>query len=425
MENIQSEIHLNQEKDSVNYKMIIGERQYLKFIISNLVNRFGDSIDSVAFSWMIYIITGSASWSAIIFGINRIPTVFLQPIAGAIVEKLNKKRVIIIMDIVRGLCVFLVASLYLLHLLTPYLLIGITIIISSVEAFRNPAATAFLPQILKPRFYEHGMSLNTSLSTITELAGLGLAGVIIAVGGVQAAIIIDAFTFLLSAGIIAMIHVKIAKESTEQMSIKDSIKTFQEGLTYVKGNRILISFLIITFVANGMLVPMNSLQAPLVKEVYGQGEMMLSVIGITVSIGMVGGSFLYPFLASKLPGKLLMMIGGISVGFYTVGLIMAETLKHKVFLLYFVVALISVVAGMGISTMISVLNIGFVKSVDTNYMARAGAILNAIAVAAIPILSGLLSIFVKIASIQTIFIITGLLSIGIFLVFHFNKKLIL
>ncbi len=424
MENIQSEIHLNQEKDSVNYKMIIGEKQYLKFIISNLVNRFGDSIDSVAFSWMIYIITGSASWSAIIFGINRIPTVFLQPIAGAIVEKLSKKRVIIIMDIVRGLCVFLVVALNLLDLLTPYLLIGITIIISSVEAFRNPASTAFLPQILKPRFYEHGMSLNTSLSTITELAGLGLSGVIIAVGGVQAAIIIDALTFFLSAGIIAMIHA-IEQESTKQMSIKDSIKTFQEGLAYVKGNRILISFLIITFVANGMLVPMNSLQAPLVTEVYGQGEMMLSVIGITVSIGMAGGSFLYPFLASKLPGKLLMILGGISVGFYTIGLIITETLKHDVFLLYFVVALISVVAGMGISTMVSVLNIGFVKSVDTHYMARAGAILNAIAVAAIPILSGLLSIFVKITSIQIIFIITGLLSIGIFLAFHFNKKLIL
>lgn len=425
MRNIQSEIQLNKEKDFVNYKMIIGERQYLKFIISNLVNRFGDSIDSVAFSWMIYIITGSASWSAIIFGINRIPTVFLQPIAGAIVEKMSKKRVIIIMDTVRGICVFLVVALYLFNLLTPYLLIGITIVISSAEAFRNPAATAFLPQILKPRFYEHGMSLNTSLSTITELAGLGLAAVIIGVGGVQTAIIIDAFTFLISSGIIAMIHVELAQKSRKQMSIKDSIKTFQEGLTYVKGNRILISFLIITFVTNGMLVPMNSLQAPLVKEVYGQGEMMLSVIGITVSIGMVGGSFLYPFLATKLPGKLMMILGGISVGFYSIGLIMVETLKHQTFLLYFVVALISVVAGMSISTMVSVLNIGFVKSVDTNYMARAGAILNAIAVAAIPIISGLLSIFVKFTSIQIIFIITGLLSISIFLAFHFNKKLIL
>lgn len=426
MDNIKREaINQNQEKDTVNYKMILGEKQYLKFIASNLINRFGDAVDSVAFSWLIYIITGSASWSAIIFGINRIPTVFLQPIAGAIVEKMSKKRVIIMMDIMRGFCVLLVVILYLLQLLTPYLLIGITIIISSAEAFRNPAATALMPQILKPRFYEHGMSLNTSLSTITELAGLGMAGVIIAIGGIQAAIMVDAFTFLLSAGIIAMIHAEKEQEENKKISIKESIETFREGLAYVKGNRILISFLLITFVANGMLVPMNSLQAPLVKEVYGQGEMMLSVIGITVSIGMVGGSILYPYLASKLPGKLLMMFGGISVGFYTIGLIMAESLKESAPLLYFVVALISVLAGMGISTMVSVLNIGFVKSVDTNYMARAGAILNAIAVAAVPILSGLLSIFVKITSIQNIFVITGLVSIGIFMAFHLNKKLIL
>lgn len=425
MENIKMKIDFEDEVEAISYKTILHQREFLKFILSNLINRFGDSVDSVAFSWMIYSLTNSAAWSAIIFGVNRIPSVLFQPIAGAMVENMNKKRVIVIMDIVRGVCVGLVAILYLFHLLTPYILIGITIIISSAEAFRNPSSTAFLPKILNSKYYEHGMSLNSSLSTITELAGLGLGGVIIAVGGIPAAILVDAITFFTSAGIISRIKTNEITNLHKKINLLEPLTGLKEGILYVKDNKVIISYLIITFLANGLLVPLNSLQAPLVKEVYGQGEIMLSVLGITISVGMVAGSLLYPFAATKLSNKILMMIGGISFGVYTTGLIVIEPLKDMPHLLYVLVALMSGIAGIGLSTMISILNIGFVRNVDQSYMARAGAILGAVAVAAMPIVSFLLSIVVKIASIQIIFIFTGLLTVGIFLSFIFNKKLIL
>lgn len=416
----------NEEEESiaVSYKTILQQKEYVKYIASNLINRFGDSIDSVAFSWMIYLITNSATWSAIIFGINRVPSVLLQPIAGAIVENMSKKRVMIMMDIIRGVCVGLVALLYIFHLLTPYILIGITIIISSAEAFRNPCTIAFLPKILKKDYYEYGMSLNTSLSTLMELAGLGLGGVIIAIGGVQVAILIDASTFFLCASMIAMIHIK--EEKTKKVfHIMQIIQGFKEGVIYVKRNKVIISYLLITFLINGLLVPMNSLQAPLVKEVYGQGEIMLSVLGIGTSIGMLIGSLLYPKAAARFSNKILMMIGGCGIGVYTFSLIVIEPLKNMVLLLYGLVAGMSILSGIGIAMMISVLNIGVVKNVNQEYMSRVGAILGSVAVAAIPIVSFLISIVLKFTSIQIIFLVTGISTVLLFLSFIFNKKLII
>jgi Na+/melibiose symporter-like transporter len=412
------------EQTKVGYKDIFRQKEFFKYIVANVINRFGDSVDSVAFSWMIYLITQSAAWSAIIFGINRIPSVFLQPIAGAIVEDMSKKRVMIITDIIRGLCVAFVAILYMMNLLNPYLLIGLTIVISSAEAFRNPASTALLPKILEVKYYAYGMSLNSSMSTVVELIGLGIAGAIIAIGGIPAAISIDAITFFISAGIIAVICTKETKAHLNKMNITTSLNNLKEGFLYVRNNKIIMNFILITFLANGLLVPFNSLQAPLISQIYKQGEIMLSTIGITFSVGMLVGSFLYPIISQRISNKILMTMGGIIFGCYTMGLILIGPLRNIEFALFSMVSIMSIVAGVGIAFMISVLNIGFVKNVEEEYMARAGAILGAAAVAAIPIMSFLVSILVKITSVEIIFISTGIVTILIFFTFTFNKKLV-
>ena len=74
-----------------------------------MFNRFGDSVDAVAFGWLIYALTGSGEWLAVILGVNYLPTVLLQPFTGAWVNYLNKKWVMVLCDFGRGLLVMLIA----------------------------------------------------------------------------------------------------------------------------------------------------------------------------------------------------------------------------------------------------------------------------------------------------------------------------
>lgn len=85
------------------YKILKTQKQYMKIIISNVVNRFGDSIDQIAFVWIVYEITHSAVWSTIIFGMNILPTICIQPFAGAFVERLKKRNIMVLCDMMRGL----------------------------------------------------------------------------------------------------------------------------------------------------------------------------------------------------------------------------------------------------------------------------------------------------------------------------------
>ena len=65
---------------------------YVYLLTSNIINRCSDSLDTILFTWLVYLITNSAGWSAIIFGINQATSVIIQPFIGPLVENMNKKE---------------------------------------------------------------------------------------------------------------------------------------------------------------------------------------------------------------------------------------------------------------------------------------------------------------------------------------------
>lgn len=98
--------------EKVGYRDILRQREYLKIILAGLINRFGDSIDAIAFTWLVYAITGNAAWSALVYAANQLPSVLVQSFAGALVEGMDKKKLTILITFVIGMsCSMLVAAL--------------------------------------------------------------------------------------------------------------------------------------------------------------------------------------------------------------------------------------------------------------------------------------------------------------------------
>ena len=135
------------------YKGVFTQTQYMKLIVANMINRFGDSIDMIAFSWMAYQISGSTTWMAIVFAFNALPSILFMPFAGAWVESMNKKLAMVITDVGRGILVVMIAFLYINQMLTPIMLVFTTLLISTLEAFRIPAGMAIIPIVLDKEHY--------------------------------------------------------------------------------------------------------------------------------------------------------------------------------------------------------------------------------------------------------------------------------
>lgn len=409
------------EGKPIGYRDVFQQKQYMKMIFANIINRFGDSIDAIAFTWLVYALTNSAGWSAVIFGINKLPTIFLQPFAGALVENMNKKVIMVLTDIIRGICVCLVAVMFILDILNPWILIVVTLIISGAEAFRGPAGTAIMPRILDKECYDFGLSLNSSLSSVVELIGLASAGAIIALFGTQTAILIDAVTFFVSALIITLIRSGEENIVYKKIDYNEYLQTLKGGFTYIKSKRIILNYILLAIFANGILVPLNSLMAPLVRDLLRQEEYLLSVLSLTLTIGMAVGSALYPYVVKKMRTNKIVFLCGMMLSVYYFTFVVCGYLSTYTILIYVVITVTSFITGTQISLLISSFSVQFMKRVETEYLARAGSILSAGCVGSIPIVSFLISILTSMISLAAIFcIISGICFVGF--VFIFIRK---
>lgn len=408
--------------EKTGYQQIFKQKDYCKIIIANMINRFGDSIDAIAFTWLVYAVTGSASWSAIIFALNMLPTIVLQPFTGPAVERRNKKKVMVITDLIRGGLVIALAIVYVKGNINPWILAAFTLLTSSVEAFCLPASTAIIPLVLEEKDYEYGIAMNSALVTVLQLVGTAAAGIIIGAFGVEAAILIDGGTFLLSALIKMAVKVKEQIHTTQASSgAAQYFEDLKAGFSYMKKKQVLINFCILTFLVNAMMVPSTSLLAPLVSDVLGEGQELLSVIGASSVIGMGIGSMLFPYLSKKGKVRNLVLIYGLGLAVSGIVLPLGSIAKGNTVVVYAVSAASTIGIGFFASVLSTMINVQFLKCVEQDYLARAQSLLGAGAAAAMPLTSILLGIMVNYVSVKDVMIAGGILCALLFIVFRMIK----
>ena len=402
------------------YRDIVKSPEYRKLLFTNLINRFGDSVDAIAFTWLVYEITGSASWSALIFGLNMIPNIIVQPFAGPVIEKLDKKKVIVATHILRGIVISAFVGMYLAGIVNPFIMAAFTLIITTIESFNLPASTAFIPSIIKKEHLTHAMSLNSTLSSAMALVGTGLAGIIIAKFGVYTAMLIDAATFFIAAfgtSTIRRLNETESNEgdaSSEQVSQESYMSLLKGGVKYIAKNRVILNYCFVAVILNFLLVPINSLLAPLAEDVYGLGSELLSVAGIAFSIGAIIGSAVVPMITEKMSAKSTLVIFGLVLGGAMYALSLGRYLKGAVIPGYLLVSTCYIVISIATSVLSGVLSVMFVKVVDQSYLARAGAIFNASATAATPVGSVLVSVMALKLNPALLIAVSAVLAIVLF-----------
>ena len=408
------------ESEVTSYKPLKTQKEYLKLIAANVINRFGDSIDGIAIAWLMYEITHSASMMALILGLNYVPTILLQPFTGAMVEHLSKKRVMILFDIGRGLVVAATAALYVLGHLTPVILTAMMLLISTLEAFRSPAGSAIVPLLLRPELFKVGSALNQTASRITELVGLALAGGVVALLGCQGALLIDAATFFLSAAIIAFIRVKETLPE-EKVNLKSTAKSFLEGLSLIRTSRVLILLLLIGAMMNFMFVPLNAYAAPFIADYLKGGAETLSLINIVLVIAMGLGSFLAPKI-TKISGKTQLIVCGLIASLALCTFALGGYVQSRV-LQYAVVLGSAVLLGFTSGIINVVYNAAFLRLIPPDFMARLSGIATAVLVCSMPIASFLCSALAAVLEVPVAILASGILSIGLYLLLTRVKSL--
>lgn len=358
------------EVTNMNKHELYHNHNYVYLLTSNIINRCGDSLDTILFTWLVYLLTNSAGWSAIIFGINQATSVIIQPFIGPLVENMNKKKVLVLSDIARVLLVLYILYVYTQNMLSPLILVFMTISISLIEAFHMPAGVAVIQHVLPNEHYDKGVSVNVSCTKIAVLVGTGLSGIVISSFGIGISLAIDALIFLISALLIVKIEFSVQEEKkTNRIIGREYLISLRDGFSYVFDHKKLLKLCFLCILINSAVVPFDALLAPIAREMFSGDAKIVS-----------------KYIANPITQKLLLLIGSIIIG-----------------------------AALGL--MITYVQVKFVKEVTKEYIGRVSAIRFSLTYACAPVVSFVISIIYKVTVVDTssLFVGFGIVIIILFL----------
>lgn len=187
----------------------------------------------IATIWLVYRLTSSPLLLGLVGFISQIPSLFLLPFTGVLVDRFNRHRLIIITQILSMLQSFALAALALTGVINIWEIIALSFFQGIVNAFDAPARQTFVAEIVERRDdLANAIALNSSMFNGARLIGPGIAGAVIATVGASYCFLIDGFSYL--AVIIALLAMKF---KPRQITVTNTHpwQRLKEGFVYAFG----------------------------------------------------------------------------------------------------------------------------------------------------------------------------------------------
>jgi MFS family permease len=194
----------------------------------------GDGVSKVALLWFVYAMTDSALKMSLIGVIQTIPPLVFGPFAGVLLDRLEKRRAMMVIDLVRTALLASIPILYAIGLLGLPLLYVLVFVIAVFSMAFGPALNATLPLIVKKEQLTGVNAVMQSAMTIGQLLGPALSGILIAAIGAQNALYVNAAGFFISA--LAKIPLRLPSVRAHRTSRNvwtQAVKDLRDGIRFV------------------------------------------------------------------------------------------------------------------------------------------------------------------------------------------------
>ena len=233
-------------------------RNFKLFFTGQSISLIGTWMTRVATSWLVYRLTGSALLLGLVGFAGQIPTFLLAPFAGVLVDRLNRRNMLVWTQVLAGLQSLALAGLTIAKVINIHEVIWLSVLQGLINAFDMPGRQAFLVQMVEDKQdLGNAIALNSSMVNVARLVGPALAGFVIAAVGEGYCFLIDGISYLAVIASLLMMRVNAAPVRRSAISMLAQLK---EGWAYVRGfppiRTILLLFALISLMGMPFMVLM-------------------------------------------------------------------------------------------------------------------------------------------------------------------------
>ena len=265
-------------------------RTFLIVWFGQLISLFGSALTSFALGIWVYKNTGSVTQFALISFFAILPALVVSPIAGALVDRWNRRDAMILSDCVAGLSSFGIALLLLAGQLQIWHIYLATIISSISNAFQWPAYRASTTLLVPKRHFSRASAMTQFSEALAQLLSPTFAGFLLFYMQVQGVILVDLVTFLFA--LITLLTVKFPKPQTTVARTLGKGSLLEEsmyGWRYIQARPGLMGLAIFFSTMNLTFCTAEVLLTPLVLSFSSVNDlgMVLSIGGSGMLVGSI------------------------------------------------------------------------------------------------------------------------------------------
>ncbi len=279
-----------QPKGSVAFMLrALRYRNYRLFFGGQIVSLAGTWITTTATSWLVYRLTGSAWLLGIVGFAGQFPAFLFGPFAGIFVDRWDRRRLLIVTQVISMLQSFALAALTFSGHITVEAIVLLSILQGVVNAFDMPGRQAFLIALIENKAdLGNAIALNSSMVNVARLLGPSIAGVVIAATNEGWCFFIDGVSYL---GVIAaLIAMRVPARSVRAGARPGALQQFTEGFKYAFGFRPIRSIILLLALVSLVGVPYSVLMPIFTTETFHGGPHTLGLLMTASGCGALAGA---------------------------------------------------------------------------------------------------------------------------------------
>jgi MFS family permease len=336
-------------------------RNYRLFFIGQGISLVGTWLTRFATSWVAYKLTHSGTILGLVSFFGQMPSALLSPLAGVLVDRLDRHRVIVITQIAAALQSAALAIFMFTGMMTVWHLLWLGAIQAVINAFDMPARQSFMGQMVGDKAdLPNAIALNSSIVNGARLLGPMFAAALVALVGEAWCFTIDAASYI--AVIISLLMMTVPKSEAPKLRSKHVGRDMLDGWRYAMTHK-LVRAVLLLFAAISVLGGAYIVLMPLVAgSTLGGGPDTLGILMAAAGLGALIGAL---YLASRESVHGLVNVIGYATTLLGLGLVALRFAPSV-----WIAAPLVLVCGMGWMVQMASTNTIIQSTVDTKMLGR-------------------------------------------------------
>ena len=293
---------------------ILGNRTFLLFFLGNIISLVGFGFNLIAVSWMVLEETGSEFSLGKIMAAATTPGLILALVAGIIIDKVNRKWLLVILDAFRVIIISVFIYYFNIDGFSLTILYPVMMLMGLSNSLFWPTAQAFVQELVDEKDYFPANALLSASYQVGSLIGAGAGGFIVHIYGPIAALYFNAFAYLISGLLISLAPFSNSNVNKKPEELIDALS---KGFLFLK-DKIGVLFLGLTTIMSDIAIwgALSVLTITISKEIFFKGSwgygLMDGMYGIGALISTIAVAKMIKIIGRKKSLLCCYFIAGIS-----------------------------------------------------------------------------------------------------------------